>query len=257
MTTPAQSPGPSPAQPPRSIGALFAHQVRDRGHRPFLTFYDDGSGERTELSYATFDNWASKAANLLTEELGARSGSRLALLADAHWTAAVLAVAAWKVGAVVALEAGAAQDADIVVVAEAGAAEHAGHRGLLVLGAGMGGRLTTATPGLGFGDEVLAFADDYDDPSVGLDLPALARAGGDATQGELLVVAQGLVAADDRVLATTALTPASVATLLLAPVLAGASLVWCPRSAVDQQQRITAERVTAVLAEDGASISRV
>ena len=253
MTSLRQSPGSSP----RSIGALFAQQVRDLGHRPYLTFYDDESGERTELSYATFDNWASKAANLLAEELHAGPGSRIGLLVDAHWTAAVLAVAAWKIGAVVVLEDVVPPAVDVLFVPEAVAADHEGHKGLLVQGAGMGGRLTTAAPGLGFGDEVLAFADDYDDPSVGLDLPALAAGDGDATQGGLLLTAEGLAGAHDRLLATAGLANGVIAGVLLAPALAGASVVWCPRSTHDLQDRITAERVTGTLAQDGSSVTPV
>ena len=253
MTPPPQFADSAPAAPPRSIGALFAQQVRDLGHRPYLTFYDDESGERTELSYATFDNWASKAANLLAEELGAGPGSRVGLLVDGHWTAAVVAVAAWKVGAIVVLDA-APSSVDILFVAEADAPDHDGHPGLLVQGAGMGGRLTTAVPGLGFGDEVLAFADDYDDPSVGLDLAALAADAEDTTQGELLQTVEGLLSADDRLLSTAPLTAATTAGLLLAPALSGASLVWCPRSAADLATRVSAERVTGVLADDAASV---
>ena len=35
--------------------------------RPLITFYDDATGERVELSAATTANWAAKAANLLRE----------------------------------------------------------------------------------------------------------------------------------------------------------------------------------------------
>src|SRR5579859_6537412 len=32
--------------------------------RPLITFYDDATGERVELSVKTFDNWVAKTANL-------------------------------------------------------------------------------------------------------------------------------------------------------------------------------------------------
>ncbi len=58
---------------------------------PRITYYDDATGERIELSTATLANWASKTANLLRDELGAGPGSRVAVLLPAHWqTAAVL-----------------------------------------------------------------------------------------------------------------------------------------------------------------------
>ena len=53
--------------------------------RPLVTFYDDATGERVELSVATFANWVAKTANLLQGELSAAPGDRLALLLPAHW----------------------------------------------------------------------------------------------------------------------------------------------------------------------------
>ncbi|MFZ4373965.1 MAG: TIGR03089 family protein, partial [Mycobacterium sp.] len=47
---------------------------------PRITFYDDSSGERIELSTVTLANWAAKTANLLRDELGAGPGSRVAVL---------------------------------------------------------------------------------------------------------------------------------------------------------------------------------
>ena len=242
--------------PPRSIGALFAQQVRERGHRPYLTFYDDATAERTELSYATFGNWASKAANLLTEELTAMRGARIAVLASDHWTSAVMAVAAWKVGAVVVFDAEAAAGAQVVFVAEADADDFADHPGLVVRGSGMGGRVLGTAPGIGFGNEVLAFADDYDDPSVGLDEPALAGPAGDVTSAELLQGAWDVAGDGEHLLSTARLSAGTAAVLLLAPALAGGSLVWCPNPVGDLSERVAAERVTAVIADDG-SVSRV
>ena len=58
--------------------------------RPLLTFYDDATGERTELSVATFANWVAKTANLLRDDLGLEPGAtawRIDL--PVHWQAAV------------------------------------------------------------------------------------------------------------------------------------------------------------------------
>ena len=52
---------------------------------PRITYYDDATGERIELSTATLANWAAKTANLLRDELGAGPGSRVAVLLPAHW----------------------------------------------------------------------------------------------------------------------------------------------------------------------------
>ncbi|MFF5447026.1 TIGR03089 family protein [Streptomyces sp. NPDC012888] len=82
--------------------------------RPLVTFYDDATGERVELSVATFANWVAKTANLLQGDLGAGPGDRLALLLPAHWQTAVWVVAAASVGVVVEVG-GDPAGADLVV----------------------------------------------------------------------------------------------------------------------------------------------
>lgn len=71
---------------------------------PRITFYDDATGERIELSTVTLANWAAKTANLLRDELGAGPGSRVAVLLPAHWQSAAVYFGIWWVGAEVALE---------------------------------------------------------------------------------------------------------------------------------------------------------
>ncbi|MET7481097.1 TIGR03089 family protein [Streptomyces sp. NPDC005648] len=68
--------------------------------RPLVTFYDDATGERVELSVATFANWVAKTANLLQGGLAAGPGDRVALLLPAHWQTAVWLLACQSVGAV-------------------------------------------------------------------------------------------------------------------------------------------------------------
>ncbi|MFI2373311.1 TIGR03089 family protein [Streptomyces sp. NPDC018833] len=68
--------------------------------RPLVTFYDDATGERVELSVATFANWVAKTANLLQGDLSAEPGERLALLLPAHWQTAVWLLACSSVGVV-------------------------------------------------------------------------------------------------------------------------------------------------------------
>jgi hypothetical protein len=61
------------------------------GSQPVLTFYDDATGERTELSAATLDNWVAKTANLIVDGHGLGPGDTAAVLLPPHWlTAAVL-----------------------------------------------------------------------------------------------------------------------------------------------------------------------
>jgi uncharacterized protein (TIGR03089 family) len=82
--------------------------------RPLVTFYDDATGERVELSVATFANWVAKTANLLQNDLAAPPGDRVALLLPAHWQTAVWLLACASVG-VVADMGGDAGAADVVV----------------------------------------------------------------------------------------------------------------------------------------------
>ncbi|ATW48808.1 TIGR03089 family protein [Streptomyces xantholiticus] len=82
--------------------------------RPLVTFYDDATGERVELSVATFANWVAKTANLLQGDLSAGPGDRLALLLPAHWQSAVWLLACSSVG-VIADVGGDPARADLVV----------------------------------------------------------------------------------------------------------------------------------------------
>ena len=70
---------------------------------PRLTFYDDASGERVELSTTTLANWVAKTTNLLVLECGVGPGARVSLHLPRHWTTAVWVLAADAVGAEVAL----------------------------------------------------------------------------------------------------------------------------------------------------------
>jgi uncharacterized protein (TIGR03089 family) len=70
---------------------------------PRITYYDDATGERIELSTVTLANWAAKTANLLRDELGAAPGSRIAVLLPAHWQTVAVVLGVWYVGAEVVL----------------------------------------------------------------------------------------------------------------------------------------------------------
>ena len=70
---------------------------------PRITYYDDATGERIELSTVTLANWAAKTANLLRDELGAGPGSRIAVLLPPHWQTAAVVLGVWWIGAEVTL----------------------------------------------------------------------------------------------------------------------------------------------------------
>ncbi len=66
---------------------------------PRITYYDDATGERIELSAATLANWAAKTGNLLRDELAAGPASRIAVLLPAHWQTAAVLFGVWWIGA--------------------------------------------------------------------------------------------------------------------------------------------------------------
>jgi uncharacterized protein (TIGR03089 family) len=70
---------------------------------PRITYYDDATGERIELSTVTLANWAAKTGNLLRDELAAGPGSRIAVLLPAHWQTAAVLFGIWWIGAEVRL----------------------------------------------------------------------------------------------------------------------------------------------------------
>ena len=69
--------------------------------RPFVTYYDIETGERTELSGTTTANWVAKTANLLVDELDAEPGIRVQIALPMHWLRTVWVLAAWAVGGTV------------------------------------------------------------------------------------------------------------------------------------------------------------
>jgi uncharacterized protein (TIGR03089 family) len=66
---------------------------------PRITYYDDATGERIELSAVTLANWAAKTGNLLRDELGAGPASRIAVFLPAHWQTAAVLFGVWWIGA--------------------------------------------------------------------------------------------------------------------------------------------------------------
>ena len=135
---------------------------REDAARPLVTFYDDASGERTELSVATTENWVAKTANLLIDDLGAVPGQRLGLALPVHWQALVWALAGWSVGMVVV--AGPLEEpvllADVLVVDEPRLGAAASRAGGEVVGCSLhpfGAKLQSSPMGvLDYAAEVLA-----------------------------------------------------------------------------------------------------
>ena len=81
--------------------ALLAGALRTDPGRPLLTMYDDfpqPGSERIELSVTTFDNWVSKTANFLLDELLLEPQEPVSVGLPAHWQTAVIEVAVLVAG---------------------------------------------------------------------------------------------------------------------------------------------------------------
>jgi uncharacterized protein (TIGR03089 family) len=101
------------AHPSTTVSAaLLDPLLRSDPAGPRITYYDDASGERIELSAATLANWAAKTGNLLRDELGAGPDTRVALFLPAHWQTVAVLFGIWWIGAEALIG---AADADIAL----------------------------------------------------------------------------------------------------------------------------------------------
>ncbi|MFE4215040.1 TIGR03089 family protein [Streptomyces sp. NPDC056844] len=226
--------------------------------RPLVTFYDDATGERVELSVATFANWVAKTANLLQGDLAAEPGDRLALLLPAHWQSAVWLLACSSVGVVAEVQ-GDPASADLVVsgpdtLDRARACR--GERVALALRP-LGGRFPQAPEGFadyavevpGQGDRFAPYAPV--DPAA----PALSVGGAVLTADQLVARARedaaelGLGPGSRLLTGRTYDTWEGLSAGLLAPLAAGGSVVLCRHldrlDANGLAKRVESERITA------------
>ncbi|MQA95651.1 MAG: TIGR03089 family protein [Streptosporangiales bacterium] len=225
---------------PLTPDALFRAALERDPARPFVTAYDDADGSRIELSYATFDNWVAKTANLLVDELCVDPGERVALALPTHWQRSVWLQACWSAG-LVAVPCGPEPVTADVIVASPGtldAALEAGARDVVGLSLHpLGAPLAETPPGvLDYAVEVRAHGDRFVSMSApGADSPAL-EVGDVVLSGEQVTAAARDAAARWRltsadrlcVFGTEPLVPTSdrVAAELTGPLTAGASVMY-------------------------------
>lgn len=240
-----------------SIARVFAAAVAADPTRPLLTWYDDATGDRTELSGATLANWVAKTGNLLVDSAGLAPGDRAAALLPPHWQSAAVLLGCWSAGLAVhgsGIVLPAAGPGDLVEAADpprpvdvlfvaAGRLDTAsawpsGDRYALAL-APLAAPLRTVPPG--FADyvvEVRGHGDHFTPAPTGgpQDAGLIALAAQRASALGITSGARVLIDADGR--------PDPV-DWLLAPLLAGASVVLC--GALDRSKvvdRVASERVT-------------
>lgn len=108
---------------PTSLADVLRQRLDPRHDpgQPLVTFYDDDSGERTELSATTYANWVAKTAGVLVEDLDLAPGDRVRFALPTHWLGPVFLGAAWLAG----LEVVHHGPAELLVDGPAGAPEEA------------------------------------------------------------------------------------------------------------------------------------
>ncbi|KIH97015.1 AMP-dependent synthetase [Streptomonospora alba] len=244
--------------------------------RPFVTVYDEATGGRVELSFATFDNWVSKTANMLVDGLGAEPGERVGLALPLHWQSLVWLLACFSTGTTAVAGAPgrvpecdiAVADADRLSAALDTPAREVVGTSLHPLGAPLDECPPTA---MDYGVEVRGYGDHFAgapvDPAapafevpadaaggtdlLGTEISAGTRTGAELAEAGRRKLAEWGLTADDRVAIITSApdSPAalgSLLALLLAPLAGAIPLVLLPGGAsASLQQRLDMERATA------------
>ncbi|GAA4607034.1 TIGR03089 family protein [Actinoallomurus liliacearum] len=223
--------------------------------RPLVTFYDDATGDRVELSVKTFDNWVAKTANLLVDGLGAVPSGRVALALPGHWQTAVWLFACWSAGltAVPVGDGAIPGDADIVAAEPARLAE-AARSAVDVVGLSLdslGAPLAECPPGvIDYAVEVRAYGDRFSGGVLDAGAPVVEFAGRTLTGTELLAEARALGTPEgSRVLTTVGFdTPEGLLKGLLGPLTSGGSVIICQNlDKTGLERRISVEHVTSVI----------
>ena len=225
----------------------FADLLAAEPSRPFVTYYDEASGERAELSVKSLANWVVKTHHLLATELGLGVGDTALVAVPAHWISVPILLGCLTAG----LELRADGAADVAFVAPAT---------LAAADAGDIYAIAPAAAALGFGDAAPGSALDYvtsvrpqadkwptvqltaapDDPC----LPGL-------TRGQVVARAHAVgLAPHERLLTTRAWSgPNDWIETVLAPLAVGGSLVIVANAPDDDvlQRRVDQERATRTL----------
>jgi len=87
--------------PYRNIAHLLEMRTQESPDKVFLIYYDN-DGNRSELTYAAFNNRVNQTANLLSNVLGVQAGDRVATISYNHSDTITIYFACWKLGAAVA-----------------------------------------------------------------------------------------------------------------------------------------------------------
>lgn len=228
---------------------LFADRLAADPGGPLVTFYDDASGERAELSAKSLANWVAKTHFLLLDELGAAPGDRAFVRLPVHWLAAPVLLGCWYAGLEVVTDPAGASvafgDADSLLGAQVDRLEDVFAVSLLSMA-----RPSTPPPGMAdYTTSVRPMPDSWREVTAqaGPDVAALAG----QTRAELVAAAHQAaaelgLAAGGRLLWTAPWTgPADWIAAVLAPLVVGGSVVLVRNpDPAKAASRAEAERVT-------------
>lgn len=234
-----------------TFAQVLDQRLRSDPGQPLVTFYDDESGERTELSVTTYANWVAKTAGVLVDDLGLDAGDRVAVDLPTHWLGPVFLGAVWLAG----MQVTAGPDAEAVVEGPDGSGVDADQRlGCALLPFAVAAREPMPGGALDFG----TLWPGQPDAFLGVPAGPDERATDALTQAALLDRARSLAyAAGERVLSD--LNPVSErgGDLFLGTLVAGGSVAWVARP--DQQRwsgRASSERATRIVRVAGSQPPR-
>jgi uncharacterized protein (TIGR03089 family) len=77
---------------------LFADLLAANPSQPFVTYYDEATGERAELSVKSLANWVAKTHHLLATELGLGRGNTASVALPAHWLSVPVVLGVFTAG---------------------------------------------------------------------------------------------------------------------------------------------------------------
>ncbi|QLY32894.1 TIGR03089 family protein [Nocardia huaxiensis] len=212
---------------------------------PRITYYDDATGARIELSALTLANWAAKTANMIRDEFGLSAGARVAVLLPAHWQTAAVLLGCWWAGVEVVLHAD--PDAELALVTAERIDEAGDIAEIAALSLDPMGLPVRDLP-IGVTDyatSVRVHGDQFRPGGIGCALDGLSVS--EVFEEARKSAARQGFTAEDRVLSSTPWeTPGELVDGLLAVLAAGASLVQVANpDPAQRERRVTSERVTA------------
>jgi uncharacterized protein (TIGR03089 family) len=223
----------------QTVVEAFSSTVALDPTRPLVTFYDDATGERAELSGATLANWVAKTANLLVDGAALSPGDIATVHLPPHWQTAAVLVGCWNAG--ICVDVTGSHRGAIGFVANSDTANADEIYALALAPLGMPFRSGPPPRTADYVVEVRAHGDNFQ-PRVRPDQPALADG---TTHADLVAaaVARGLPTGP-RVLVDGDRTTDPL-DWLVAPLMVGASVVLCRN--LDRSRlaaRLESERAT-------------